>query len=94
MKNKLIRLITILLSVSIVTTSFSLQMSASETISGVATNEWEYELKDDIMTWTFLKDDSDIAMIIENGVCIVDGKSYQSIYLIGMSWLIQNLICI
>ena len=67
MKNKLIRLITILLSVSIVTTSFSLQMSASETISGVVIqNEWEYELKDDIMTWTFLKDDSDIVMTIEN----------------------------
>ena len=45
MKNKLIRLITILLSVSIVTTSFSLQMSASETISVVVIqNEWEYEL--------------------------------------------------
>ena len=73
MKNKLIRLITILLSVSIVTTSFSLQMSASETISGVVIqNEWEYELKDDIMTWTFLKDDSDIVMTIENGVCNVE----------------------
>ena len=75
MKNKLIRLITILLSVSIFTTSFSLQISASETISGVVIqNEWEYELKDDIMTWTFLKDDSDIVMTIENGVCNVDGN--------------------
>ena len=69
MKNKLIRLITILLSVSIVTTSFSLQMSGV-----VIQNEWEYELKDDIMTWTFLKDDSDIVMTIENGVCNVDGN--------------------
>lgn len=67
-------------------------ISASETISGVVIqNEWEYELKDDIMTWTFLKDDSDIVMTIENGVCNVDGNII-SIYLIGMSRIIQNLI--
>ena len=51
------------------------QVSAADTISGIVIqNEWEYELKDDIMTWTFLRDDSDIVMTIEDGVCNVDGN--------------------
>lgn len=75
MKKKLIGLITMLLSISIFIKSFSFQISASETISGVVIqNEWEYELKDDIMTWTFLRDDSDIVMTIEDGICNVDGN--------------------
>lgn len=62
-------------------TFISLGESPTDVISGfVVQNEWEYELKDDVMTWTFLRDDSDIVMTIEDGVCNVDGDIMSNIF--------------
>ena len=85
MKKKLNKLI-FLLSSFVLTVFFPFSALAEETISGsVIQNEWEYELKDNVMTWKFLSDNSDVIMVIKDGVCSIDGNII-SINIFSDSW--------
>lgn len=50
-------------------------LTTNQTQSGVVIPDvWEYDLKDDVMTWTFHEDNLEFIIRIEDGICNVDGN--------------------